>query len=275
MEMISEGLTKIFEQCNNLPEAMRSMVLHKNNILSFNSRFCYEMVDGSWKKHSTFVQNRGLCSSAVTTNFGTFIFGGTRKTGSEYTYEFLPNESSEWQLGKTEIPRGFSRGCAIALKSKPEIWLIGGYYTNRRILSFDLQTHAFSILPTKLLVDRHSFQCSYIPNTNKIIVTGGIGGCDLNSTEIIDTVDGSITMASPMRSTRHDHGIGIVTVNDVDRVAVFGGYGGSIRSRGGYLKTVEIYNPESEKWEDSKFELKEGKACFGCVSVNNKSIMPN
>ena len=87
--------------------------------------------------------------------------------------------------------------------------------------------------------------------------------------------DGSITMASPMRSTRHDHGIGIVTVNDVDRVAVFGGYGGSIRSRGGYLKTVEIYNPESEKWEDSKFELKEGKACFGCVSVNNKSIMPN
>ena len=226
------------------------------------------------KKHSTFVQYRGLCSSAVTTNYGIFIFGGTRKTGSEYTYEFLPNESSEWQLGKTDIPRGFSRGCAIALKSKPEIWLIGGYYTNRRILSFDLQTHAFTILPTKLLVDRHSFQCSYIPNTNKIIVTGGaIGGCDLSSTEILDTVGGSVTMASPMRGRRHDHGIGIVTVNDVDKVAVFGGYRG-IGSRGGYyLKTVEIYNPESKKWEDSKFELEEAKAYFGFVSVNNKMIM--
>ena len=273
MEVISEGLTKNFEQCNNLPEAMRSLVLHKNNIRCFDSRFCYAMVDGSWKKHSTFVQHRGPCSSAVTTNYGTFIFGGDR---SKYTYEFLPNESSEWQLGKPEIPRGFRGGCAIALKSKPEIWLIGGYYTNRRILSFDLQTHAFTILPTKLLVDRSSFQCSYIPNTNKIIVTGG-GGCDLSSTEIIDTVDGSVTMASPMRNRRHDHGIGIVTVNDVDRVAVFGGYGdiGGIDSRGGYLKSVDIYNPESGNWEDSEFELKEGKANCGFVSVSNKLIMPN
>ena len=95
----------------------------------------------------------------------------------------------------------------------------------------------------------------------------------MSSTEIIDTDDGSITMASPMRGRRHDHGIGIVTVNDVDKVSVFGGYRG-IGTRGGdYLKTVEIYNPESEKWEDSKFELKEGKAYFGFVSVNNKLIM--
>ena len=100
----------------------------------------------------------------------------------------------------------------------------------------------------------------------------------MSSTEIIDTDDGSITMASPMRGRRSDHGIGIVTVNGVDKVAVFGGYGGiagSRRSREGYLKTVEIYNPESEEWEDSKFELKEGKAKFGFVSVNNKLIMPN
>ena len=100
-------------------------------------------------------------------------------------------------------------------------------------------------------------------------MTGGYG---LRSTEIIDTVDGSITMGSSMRGRRHDHGIGIVTVNGVDRVSVFGGYGG-IGSNKDYLKTVEIYSPESEKWEDSKFELKEAKAYFGFVSVNNKMIM--
>ena len=94
----------------------------------------------------------------------------------------------------------------------------------------------------------------------------------MSSTEIIDTDDGSITMASPMRGRRHDHGIGIVTVNGLDRVAVFGGYGG-IGSSKDYLKTVEIYNPESEMWEDSTFELKEAKAYFGFVSVNNKLIM--
>ena len=265
--MISGGSTKYFKEFENLPnKKVFSLVLHKDKILFCNtsSKVCYELVDGSLKKHSTFVKSRGpFRQSAVTTNYGTFIFSGD-------TYEFFQNESSEWQIGKTTIPGGFRDGCVIALKSKPEIWLIGGYDTWRRILSFNLETHCFATLPIQLLVGRSRFQCSYIPNTNKIIVTGGY---DMSSTEIIDTDDGSITMASPMRGRRHDHGIGIVTVNDVDKVSVFGGYRG-IGTRGGdYLKTVEIYNPESEKWEDSKFELKEGKAYFGFVSVNNKLIM--
>ena len=275
MEMISEGSTKNFQQCNNLPEALCSLVLHKNNILYFDSRFCYEIVDGSWKKHSTFVQHRGLSSSAVTTNYGTFIFGGF---GTGDTYEFLSNESSEWQLGKTKIPGGFYRGCAITLKSKTEIWLIGGKNTDRRILSFNLETHRFAALPIELLVGRFDFQCTFLPNTNKIIVTGGF---DLNSTEILDTVDGTVTKGSPMIFRRSDHGIGIVTVDGVDRVATFGGRSSRFGFRNGhtirtnYLKSVEIYNSESNKWENSKFQLKEGKAYFGFVSVNNKMIMPN
>ena len=275
MEIISEGSANNFQQCIDLPEERAcSLILLKNKILFFrdDSKDCYQLVDGNWKKHSTFVKFRGCSSSNVTTKQVTFIFGGD---GSEYTYEFLPNGNSQWQIGKTKIPDGFSDGRAIALKSKPEIWLIGGYDTRKRILSFNLETHSFTVLPTKLLVGRTRFQCSSIPNTNKVIVTGGY---DLSSTEILDTVDGTVTMASPMRGRRSDHGIGIVTVNGVDKVAVFGGYGGiagSRRSREGYLKTVEIYNPESEEWEDSKFELKEGKAKFGFVSVNNKLIMPN
>ena len=319
--MISDGSTKNFQQFEDLPlpnEALSSLILHKNKILFFDncSKVCYEMVDGSWKIHSTLVEFRGSFRiSAVTTNYGTFIFGGEY---SKYTYEYLLHGSSEWQIGKTKIPDGFSDGCAIALKSRPEIWLIGGYDTRKRILSFNLETHRFATLPTQLLVGRTRFQCSFLPNTNKIIVTGGY---DLRSTEILDTVDESVTrdsanplnqeghiqnnwsnltsfvkffsemstslpfsgnsssasapsvtMGSPMRARRSDHGIGIVTVNGLDRVAVFGGYGG-IGSREGYLKSVEIYNPESEKWEDSKFELKEGKAFFGFVSVNNKLIM--
>ena len=276
VEMISDGTTENFQECEDLPkQGMCSLILHKNKILSirYDSKICQEMVDGNWKRHSTLVEYRGpFPTSAVRTNYGTFIFGGDN---SKYTYEFLLHGSSQWQIGQTKIPDGFTNGFTIALKSKPEIWLIGGYNTRRRILSFNLQTHSFTVSPTKLLVGRTRFQCSSIPNTNKVIVTGGY---DLSSTEILDTVDGTVTMASPMRGRRSDHGIGIVTVNGVDKVAVFGGYGGiagSRRSREGYLKTVEIYNPESEEWEDSKFELKEGKAKFGFVSVNNKLIMPN
>ena len=113
---------------------MFSLILHKDKILFCNtcSKVCFELVDGSWKKHSTLVKSRGSLPppSTVTTNYGTFIFSGD-------TYEYLLNESSEWQIGKTTIPEGFRDGCVIALKSKPEILLIGGYNTWRRILSFN------------------------------------------------------------------------------------------------------------------------------------------
>ena len=35
-------------------------------------------------------------------------------------------------MGKTEIPGGFNYGCAIAVKSEKEIWLIGGYGSEDR-----------------------------------------------------------------------------------------------------------------------------------------------
>ena len=41
------------------------------------------------------------------------------------------------------IPDGFWDGCAIAVKSEQEIWLIGGYETEKRILRFDVKNHTF------------------------------------------------------------------------------------------------------------------------------------
>ena len=39
----------------------------------------------------------------------------------------------------------------------------------------------------------------FIPNTNKIMITGGYSDDYLDSTEILDTEGGSVTMASPMK----------------------------------------------------------------------------
>ena len=50
-------------------------------------------------------------------------------------------------MGKIEIPGGFEDGCAIAIKSDQEIWLIGGFRTGKRILSFDVESHTFKVLP--------------------------------------------------------------------------------------------------------------------------------
>ena len=106
-------------------------------------------------------------------------------------------------MGKIEIIGGFSEGCAIAVKSVQEIWLIGGDGTEKRILSFNVNDHTFQLLPFQLNVGRCGHRCAFIPNTNKIMITGGYNDDVLDSTEILDTEGGSVTMiASPMNSKR-------------------------------------------------------------------------
>ena len=65
-------------------------------------------------------------------------------------------------MGKTEIPGGFRSGIAIAVKSEQKIWLIGGWRTGKRILSFNVESHTFQVLPFQLNVGRegHRSQCT-------------------------------------------------------------------------------------------------------------------
>ena len=135
--------------------------------------------------------------------------------------------------------------------------------SKKRILRFNVKEHTFQELPSQLNVGRSGHRCAFIPNTNKVMITGGYdAGCWLDSTEILDTEDGSVTMASPMNSKRSSHGMGVVTINGEERLAVFGGH-----ERGTYLNSVELYNTQTEKWENTDIKLKEAKACFGFLSV--------
>ena len=168
----------------------------------------------------------------------------------------------EWIMGKIEIPGGFEDGCAVAIKSDQEIWLIGSFRTGKRILSFDVESHNFKVLPFQLNVGWRSHRCAFIPNTNKIMVTGGGNDDFLYSTEILDPEDGSVTMASPMNSKRVYHGIGIITVNGEDRLAVVGGSDGRTQ-----LDSVELYNTQTEKWEMTDFKLSEAKCGFGFLTI--------
>ena len=122
-------------------------------------------------------------------------------------------------------------GCAISVKSEQEIWLIGGSGSNanalNRILCFNVKEHTFKTLNFQLKIGRFGHNCAFIPNTNKIMITGGESmGQRLDSIEILDTEDGHISMGNPMNCERSKHGMGIVTINGQDKLAVFGVYRG-------------------------------------------------
>ena len=231
-----------------------------------NEKKCLQFDHGTWTEHSTLNQER-VHHSSVTTQTGTFLFGGKN---SWETFEYLPKDSTKWLKGKTKIPEGFAIGCAITVKSEQEIWLIGGKQTERRILSFNVKDHLFQEQPFRLNVGRYRHRCAFIPTTNKVMITGGYNHekGHLNSTEILDTEDGSVTMASKMNSKRGGHGMGVVTVNGEDRVAVFGG-----SDRGNELDSVELYNTQTGKWEMADLKQSDAKFSFSFLTVKLGDIL--
>ena len=222
------------------------------------------MDHGTWKVYSTLNRRRDW-HSAVTTQTATFIFGGRY---SRTTYEYLPKDSTKWLMGRTGIPGGFDRGFAIAFKSGQEIWLIGGAKTKRRILRFNVESHTFQVLPFQLNEGRWGHKCAFIPNTNKIMITGGYGYGVLDSTEVLDTEDGNVTMASPMKFKRDNHGMGVVTINGENKLAVFGGHDGRNE-----LDSVELYNTHTEKWEMADFKLREAESGLSFLTVSLGDII--
>ena len=244
------------------------MVAHNGTILlcggENNEQKCLQMDHGTWKEHSTLNMERAL-HSIVATQETTFIFGGSC---SRTTYEYLPKDSTKWLIGKTEIPLGLRSGCAVTVKSEQEIWLIGGWRNGRRILSFNVNDHTFQVLPFQLNMARLEPRCAFIPNTNKIIITGGYDNGYLDATEILDIEDRKVTMAGPMNTKRDLHGMGVVTINGKDKLAAFGGYDGR-----NFLDSVELYNPKTEKWEMADFKLSEPKSHFSFLTVKLGNIL--
>ena len=113
-------------------------------------------------------------------------------------------------------------------------------------------------------------RCAFIPNTNKIMITGGHDYSCLDSTEILDTEDGSVTIERPMNFKRVGHGMGVITINGDERIAVFGGYDGRNE-----LESAELYNTHTEKWETSDFKLSKAKECFSFLDVKLGDILSN
>ena len=147
--------------------------------------------------------------------------------------------------------------------------LIGGFETEKRILSFDVESHTFQVLPFQFNVGRWNLSCAFIPNTNKIMVTGGYDEEILDSTEIFDPEEGTVTLAGKLNSKRSSHGIGILTINGQDKLAVFGGSD----DHHNVLRSVELYDYQNDKWEISNIKLQKATSNFGFLSYKQGKLL--
>ena len=252
------------------PQYDPSMLLHNGTILLCGGRMkkCYQLFRGNWMLHSTLNKSR-VNYAVVSTQKAIFIFGGDH---TRNTYEYLPKESTKWkwQIGKTEIPGGFQCGCAIAVKSEQEIWLIGDLFNGKRILQFNVNDHTFKVMPFQLIVDQIFLsRCALIPNSNKVMVIGQRPNSNGFKAQIIDIENGSVTMTGPLVNTKQDLYIcqmDVLKINGEDRLAVFGIHR--------YLHTIELYNSQTNKWETTNKTFNGKQIGFGFLKIKLSDIIP-
>ena len=271
VEVLTNEPSMSNKELTELPKGIAfspSLFLDGDNLLlcggSDNKNKCLMHDNGSWKEHSILNEKR-IYASAVTTVDGTFIFGGE---DSKDTFEFLPKNSKVWEQERTQIPDGFDSGCAVEVPNKQEILLIGGYRTYTRILKFDIKTQDFEEMNVSLLQERYAHTCARLPDTNLIVITGGRDSDwnEQDTTELLNLQDNTITLGNRMNNKRSNHEMAVITIDNEDRLAIFGGWGDE------QLDSVETLNPRTRKWEISDLTLKEAKQSFGYVSLPNDFI---
>ena len=70
--------------------------------------------------------------------------------------------------------------------------------------------------------------------------------------------------------------MGVVTINGIDRLAVFGGYFGTLDMVDVSLvqpDSVELYNTQKNEWEIADFKLNQGIEYFGFLTVKLSDII--
>ena len=245
---------------------------------------CLKLVNGSWSHHSH-CNSRRLRHSAcqASTKDASFVFGGYP---SPQTFEYLSKNSSKWEVGQNIIPNGILNGYAITI-SNEEIWLIGGALAGddrtpiARILSFDTRDHSFETLDMSLIEPRMFHSCAFVPGTDTIIITGGCRGNSLNLwpgidfTETIDIRTKTVIPGPPIIELREASGIGILRIQNQDRVVIFGGSNEIDEDEGEgerYLDSIEVYYPERQAWIPANFKLKKYRPAFGFATIKSSDI---
>ena len=241
---------------------------------------CLSLTGRIWCHHSYTNYTRHTAAHACTKS-GTFFFGGYH---SPETFEYLSKNSKDWVVSDNKIPEGFQSGYAVVI-SHEEIWLIGGSLSDEsqktnRILSFDTINHTFKTVDFRLIDARAEHCCAFIPGTTKIIVTGGRGDWDVpvESSEIIDVRNKTVISGPKMNNFRANHGIGILKIENQNRVIVFGG---SMKYECPNdpcdpevpQDTVEVYIPEQQIWEPANFKLIKPRYCFGFSTINRNDFL--
>jgi len=211
--------------------------------LEFNSQ------SRTWEKHSTMKSKYRYLSSAIALKHGVYILGGLSKSSSE----FLATGSSVWTPGPNIPGPGVYMSCAVKL-TDTEFAILGGDKTLARVYS--TTKNVWTEWP-RLSAGVHAQSCVRIGD--EILMAGGDSSG--KRTVLLDIKTGSVREMASLKYPRYYAAMVVIG----GRAVILGGYDGS-----GTRSDGEIWNRDTETWEEADISLNIARNRFSLVATDEK-----
>jgi len=216
----------------------------------------------TWEHHSSLKSNDRYYSSAIAFNHGIYVLGGYDSSRS--SSEFLATGSSEWTPGPTIPGRGVYQSCAAKL-SDTEFVILGGYRDKTQALVYNTAQKQWREWPR--LSEGVSAQ-SCVTLGNMILMAGGLSSVSrgyTGRTVIFDTKSGS---AREVASLKYPRGFAAMEIYR-GRAVILGGRDGSGYSGYEYRSDGEVWNMDTETWEEADIHLNIARSEFSLVATDD------
>lgn len=237
-----------------------SVVLPDSNILvtggigylkELSSCEIYDIKTGKWRYTDSMSISRNYHKAILLDNGRVLVVGGFNVRSCEL---FNP-ETEKWTLIDSTVDKRYWLFTATKLKSGKVLVSGGRYYgngykgivTQKSCELFNPETNKWA-LTDSLKVGRDSHTATLLKN-GKVLVVGGydLYGNELKSCELYDPETNIWSYTDSLKEERRDH---LAVLLPDGKVLVTGGK--NSRESGGYtgkwVTSVEIYDPETNKW---------------------------
>jgi len=223
-------------------------------VTSSGSRSCrqFDYQSKTWEQHSRLRGKYRMWSSMIELKRGVYIVGGYRR--DKRSIEFLARGSSVWKKGPQIPGRGAYRSC-VAKLSDTEFVILGGYYDGTQALVYNVETGEWREWP-RLTESVEGQSCLGLGD---IVLMAG--GYDSNRTVIFDTKTGSAREVASLNYPRWHAAIVLYE----GKAIILGGYDDSV-----YRSDGEIWNMDTETWEEADIHLNISRYRFSLVATDEK-----
>ena len=145
--------------------------------------------------------------------------------------------------------------------------LIGGSNSRNVIIKYNTVTNTWINMGNLIEQTRYGHSCALL--NNEIIVSGGSSQTKpLSSTEIIPLLTGVPRMVVHGELKEKRRYFGMMAVGGrFPQIMTFGG-----KNKNGNLKSIEVWDSETEKWSLASFSMKHARFAFGFLNVPESTI---